>query len=149
MVLTAFIKQYYNQATFVPKEVLLPLVIEEQHLLSDWLSQLKGSRVAVETPKRGTKKSIVHMANDNAAIVLSEQEAKIKAHSAQTLEAVAELGKYLDLEELPERIECFDISHIQGSETVASMVGFGGGMPKKEGYRRYKLITEVGTPGQF
>lgn len=149
MVLTAFIKQYYNQATFVPKEVLLPLVIEEQHLLSDWLSQLKGSRVAVETPKRGTKKSIVHMANDNAAIVLSEQEAKIKAHSAQTLEAVAELGKYLDLEELPERIECFDISHIQGAETVASMVVFEGGMPKKENYRRYKLQTVEGKPDDF
>lgn len=149
MVLTAFIKQYYNQATFVPKEVLLPLVIEEQHLLSDWLSQLKGSRVAVETPKRGTKKSIVHMANDNAAIVLSEQEAKIKAHSAQTLEAVAELGKYLDLEELPERIECFDISHIQGAETVASMVVFEGGMPKKEDYRRYKLQTVEGKPDDF
>ncbi|WP_378950443.1 excinuclease ABC subunit UvrC [Pelosinus sp. sgz500959] len=149
MVLTAFIKQYYNQATFVPKEVLLPLVIEEQHLLSDWLSQLKGGRVAVETPKRGTKKSIVDMANENAAIVLSEQEMKIKAHSAQTLGAVAELGKYLGLEEIPERMECFDISHIQGAETVASMVVFEGGMPKKEDYRRYKLQTVEGKPDDF
>lgn len=149
VVLGAFIKQYYNQATFIPKEVLLPLMIGEQHLLSDWLSQLKGSRVAVETPKRGTKKNIVTMANDNAAIVLSEQEAKLKAHSAQTLEAVAELGKYLELAEAPERIECFDISHIQGAETVASMVVFEGGMPKKEDYRRFKLQTVEGKPDDF
>lgn len=148
-VLTAFLKQYYNQATFVPKEVLLPLALEEQHLLADWLTQLKGSRVAVETPKRGTKKNIVTMANDNAAIVLSEQETKLKAHSAQTAEAVAELGRYLGLTELPDRMECFDISHIQGAETVASMVVFEGGMPKKEDYRRYKLQTVEGKPDDF
>ena len=147
--LSAFIKQYYSQAAFVPKEVLLPLTIAEQHLLSDWLSQLKGSRVAVETPKRGTKKSVITMANDNAATVLSEQETKIKAHSAQTVEAITDLGQYLALEVVPERIECFDISHIQGSETVASMVVFEGGMPKKEDYRRYKLKTVEGKPDDF
>lgn len=147
--LTAFIKQYYSQATFVPKEVLLPFVISEQHLLSDWLSQIKGSRVAVETPKRGTKKDIIIMADNNAALVLSEQEAKLKAHSAQTLEAVADLGKHLRMKLPPERMECFDISHIQGSETVASMVVFEGGMPKKEDYRRYKLTTVEGKPDDF
>ena len=148
-VLAAFIKQYYSQATFVPKEVLLPLAIVEGEFLADWLSQLKGSRVVVETPKRGTKKNIVMMANENAGIVLHEQETSIKAHSAQTLEAMADLGKYLDLAEVPERMECFDISHIQGSETVASMVVFEGGMPKKEDYRRYKLRTVEGKPDDF
>ena len=147
--LTAFIKQYYSRAAFVPKEVLLPMVLAEQDLLADWLSQLKGSRVAVDTPQRGTKKSIVAMANDNAGIVLSEQETKIKAHSAQTVEAMADLGRYLNLAMVPERMECFDISHIQGSETVASMVVFEGGMPKKEDYRRYKLQTVEGKPDDF
>jgi len=147
--LAAFVKQYYSRAAFVPKEVLLPLMIAEQHLLSDWLGQLKGSRVAVETPKRGMKKNIVAMANDNASIVLSEQESNIKAHSAQTVEAMADLGRYLGLEEAPERMECFDISHIQGAETVASMVVFENGMPKKEDYRRYKLTTVEGKPDDF
>jgi len=147
--LTAFLKQYYNQATFVPKEVLLPLGITEQQVVADWLSQLKGSRVAVEIPKRGTKKDIVLMANENAKIVLSEQETKIKAHSAQTVEAMNELGRYLGLDMAPERMECFDISHIQGSETVASMVVFEQGMPKKEDYRRYKLRTVEGKPDDF
>lgn len=149
VVLAAFIKQYYSQTTFIPKEVLLPMNVEEQSLLADWLSQLKGSRVAVETPKRGTKKDIVTMADGNAAIVLSEQESKIKAHSAQTEGALADLGNYLGLSAPPERMECFDISHIQGSETVASMVVFEGGMPKKEDYRRYKLKTVEGKPDDF
>ena len=149
VVLTAFIKQYYSQAAFIPREVLLPMKVEEQELLGDWLSQVKGSRVGVETPKRGTKKDIVIMADNNAAIVLSEQEMKIKAHSAQTIEAMADLGRYLGLEKPPERMECFDISHIQGAETVASMVVFEDGMPKKEAYRRYKLETVEGKPDDF
>lgn len=149
VVLAAFVKQYYSRSTFIPKEVLLPMNIEEQSLLADWLSQLKGSRVALETPKRGTKKDIVSMADGNAAIVLSEQESKIKAHSEQTEGALAELGNYLGLDAPPERMECFDISHIQGSETVASMVVFEGGMPKKEAYRRYKLLTVEGKPDDF
>lgn len=149
IVLAAFIKQYYSQTTFIPKEVLLPMNVEEQSLLADWLSQLKGSRVTVETPKRGTKKDLVTMADGNAAIVLSEQESKIKAHSEQTEGALTELGNYLGLDAPPERMECFDISHIQGSETVASMVVFEGGMPKKEAYRRYKLRTVEGKPDDF
>ncbi|AIF53608.1 excinuclease ABC subunit UvrC [Pelosinus sp. UFO1] len=149
VVLAAFIKQYYSQSTFIPKELLLPMDVPEQALLSDWLSQLKGSRVAVETPKRGTKKDIVTMADGNAAIVLSEQEGKIKAHSEQTEGAMVDLGRYLGLQAPPIRMECFDISHIQGSETVASMVVFENGMPKKEAYRRYKLRTVEGKPDDF
>lgn len=147
--LTAFVKQYYSQSTFIPKEVLLPLAVSEQPLLSEWLSQLKGSRVTVETPQRGTKRDIVTMANGNATMVLSEQAGKIKAYSEQTHGAMEDLGKYLGLDAPPERMECFDISHIQGSETVASMVVFEGGMPKKEEYRRYKLRTVEGKPDDF
>lgn len=148
-VLTAFIKQYYSQAGFIPREVLLPIVLAEQPLLGEWLSQQKGGRVQVETPKRGTKKDIVEMAAGNAATVLEEQASRIQAHTDQTAGAVAELGSYLDMDNLPERIECFDISHIQGAETVASMVVFEGGMPKKEDYRRYKLKTVEGKPDDF
>lgn len=147
--LTAFIKQYYNQATFIPREILLPLILEEQALLADWLSGSKGSRVAVETPKRGTKKDIVNMAIGNASLVLEEQAAKIQSRNEQTEGAVDELGQYLGLAKRPDRMECFDISHIQGSETVASMVVFEGGMPKKDDYRRYKLKTVEGKPDDF
>ncbi|SDF27261.1 excinuclease ABC subunit UvrC [Sporomusa acidovorans] len=147
--LTAFIKQYYSQAAFIPREILLPLALEEQQLLAEWLSGSKGGRVQVETPKRGTKKDLVNMAAGNAAIVLQEQAARLAADQEKTAGAAAELGQHLGLTVPPERIECFDISHIQGSETVASMVVFEGGQPNKNEYRRYKLKTVEGKPDDF
>lgn len=149
VVLEAFIKQYYSQASFVPREILLPMELPEQRLLAEWLSSRKEGRVTVENPKRGTKKDIVTMAAGNAAMVLEEQAAKLRLRSAQTEGAVADLGRYLALAAPPERMECFDISHIQGAETVASMVVFEGGVPRKEDYRRYKLTTVEGKPDDF
>jgi len=148
-VLAAFIKQYYNQATFIPREIMLPFTLAEQDLLAAWLTGIKGSKVVVETPKRGTKRDIVNMASGNAAIVLEEQATRLKTRNDQTLGAVAELGWYLGLAQPPNRMECFDISHIQGAETVASMVVFEDGVPKKEDYRRYKLTTVEGKPDDF
>lgn len=148
-ILTAFIKQYYNQAAFIPREVLLPLEVTEQELLAAWLTEIKGGKVVVETPKRGTKKDIVSMAAGNAERVLEEQALRIQASAERTDGALAELGDYLELDMPPERIECFDISHIQGAETVASMVVFEGGIPKKDDYRRYKLKTVEGKPDDF
>jgi len=148
-ILEAFIKQYYSQAGFIPREILLPLELEAQQLLADWLSSSKGSRVQVETPKRGTKKDLVNMAAGNAAIVLKEQAVRLETDVAKTTGAAAELGQYLGLPNAPERIECFDISHIQGSETVASMVVFEGGQANKNEYRRYKLNTVEGKPDDF
>jgi excinuclease ABC subunit C len=81
--------------------------------------------------------------------VLEEQSARLKDQDDRTEGAVRELGEYLELDALPERIECFDISHTQGAETVASMVVFEGGKPKKEDYRRYKLKTVEGKPDDF
>ncbi|MGL5512388.1 MAG: excinuclease ABC subunit UvrC, partial [Sporomusa sp.] len=148
-ILEAFIKQYYSQAAFIPREILLPLAIEEQHLLADWLSGVKGGRVQVETPKRGIKKDLVNMAAGNAATVLQEQATRLAADVDKTAGAAAELGRQLGLPAVPDRIECFDISHIQGSETVASMVVFEGGRPNKNEYRRYKLKTVEGKPDDF
>ncbi len=148
-VLTAFLKQYYNQTTFIPREILLPIDLTEQALLAEWLSEKKEAKVSVETPKRGTKRDIVTMAIGNAKIVLEEQLAKLKTANQQTEGAVVELGQYLQLGKPPNRMECFDISHIQGSETVASMVVFEGGIPKKDAYRRYKIQSAEGKPDDF
>lgn len=148
-VLTAFIKQYYSEAAFIPREILLPATLPEQELLAEWLSSLKGGKVAVETPKRGTKRDLISMAAGNAAVVLEEQSARLKDQDDRTEGAVRELGEYLEMDILPDRIECFDISHTQGAETVASMVVFEGGKPKKEDYRRYKLKTVEGKPDDF
>lgn len=147
--LTAFLKQYYNRATFIPREILLPSELGEQELIAEWLTSVKGAKVEVETPKRGTKKDIVEMATGNAMTLLEEESAKLKSSNEQTMGAVLELGTHLRLTKAPNRMECFDISHIQGAETVASMVVFEGGVPKKEDYRRYKIQSAEGKPDDF
>lgn len=145
----AFLKQYYNQAFFIPREILLPYTLPDETLIAEWLASLKGAKVAVETPKRGTKRDIVEMAMGNAREWLQKEADKLKAANEQTQGAVEELGRYLGLAKMPNRMECFDISHIQGAETVASMVVFEGGVPKKEDYRRYKIKTAEGKPDDF
>lgn len=148
-VLEAFLKQYYNQATFIPREVLLPFELSEQSLLEAWLSKQKAARVELESPKRGTKKDIVQMATGNAEKFLADEATKLKQANSQTLGAVAELQRHLQLSKAPNRMECFDISHIQGSETVASMVVFEGGVPNKAAYRRFKIRSAEGKPDDF
>ena len=148
-VLSAFLKQYYHQAAFVPREVLLPCGLEEQPLLEEWLSGRKKSHVQVLCPQRGTKRDIVNMAEGNAAKYLADEAARLKQANAQTVGAMEELGRYLRLAKPPRRMECFDISHIQGSETVASMVVFEDGLPKKSDYRRFKIRSAEGKPDDF
>ncbi|MDD6119947.1 MAG: excinuclease ABC subunit UvrC [Selenomonadaceae bacterium] len=151
-ILTAFLQQYYHRATFVPREVLLPLELapEDTQLLETFLTEKKhGSKVHLLCPQRGTKKDIVEMAAGNAQKYLADEAVKMHQADARTLGAVEELGKYLGLKKPPMRMECFDISHNQGSETVASMVVFEGGLPKKSDYRRFKLRTTEGKPDDF
>lgn len=151
-VLAAFLQQYYHRATFIPREILLPLEIPqtEQELLEKWLSAKKQkAKVQLILPQRGTKKDIVEMAVGNAEKYLHDEAARIKQANDQTLGAVEELGRYLDLPKPPDRMECFDISHNQGSETVASMVVFEGGLPKKSDYRRFKIQSTEGKPDDF
>ncbi len=151
-ILRAFLEQYYNQATFVPREVLLPCAIDTagQEIIERWLAQKKGGgKVALLTPQRGTKRDIVVMATGNAEKFLADEETRRSLADEQTLGAVAELGRYLGLKKPPHRMECFDISHNQGQETVASMVVFEGGMPKKSDYRRFKIKSAEGKPDDF
>ena len=147
--LSAFLKQYYNDAVFIPTEILLPLDIKETALLEKWLAEEKSVKTKIITPKRGVKKDIVEMANENAVKYLQDQENKLKDKMARSIGAVYDLQKYLHLTKPPMRMECFDISHIQGSETVASMVVFQDGKPDKESYRRFKINSTEGKPDDF
>lgn len=147
--LSAFLEQYYHRATFVPREILLPMQVPSSGLLEDWLSQKKGSHVQLLVPQRGTKHDLVKMAGGNAQKYLADEEAKLKHATEKTVGAVEELGRYLGLKKMPNRMECFDISHTQGSETVASMVVFEGGLPKKSDYRRFKIRSAEGKPDDF
>lgn len=150
--LAAFLQQYYHRAAFIPREILLPLEIpqQEQELMEKWLSAKKQkAKVQLVLPQRGTKKDIVDMAASNAEKYLHDEAARIRQANDQTLGAVEELGRYLGLPKPPDRMECFDISHNQGSETVASMVVFEGGLPKKSDYRRFKIQSTEGKPDDF
>ena len=147
--LSAFFKQYYNDAVFIPKEILLPIDIEETALLEKWLLETKKAKAKIIVPKRGVKKDIVQMANENAAKYLHDQESRLRDNQARNIGAVYDLQKYLNLTKPPLRMECFDISHIQGSETVASMVVFQDGKPDKESYRRFKINSTEGKPDDF
>lgn len=144
-VLTGFIKQYYARAAFVPKEILLPIEIEDHELISHWLAERRGTKVNLQIPKRGTKRELINMAMENAQEVLDQQQERLQHTEAQTHGAVVELQKYLHLLHAPYRIECFDNSNIQGADAVSSMVVFEGGKPKKEDYRRFKIQTVQGA----
>lgn len=142
---TEFIKQYYSRAQISATEILLPTALSEDDakILSEWLG------VKLLEPKRGVKRSLVEMANQNAAKFLSEESARRLLKDAQTVGAVEELKNFLHLPKLPRRMECFDISHIQGAETVASMVVFTDGAPDKKSYRRFKIRSTEGKPDDF
>lgn len=142
-IILEFLKQYYSRAEITAEEILLPVEISEEKILSEWL----GAKIFV--PKRGVKKSLVEMAQENAEKFLQEKNLQTEIKNMQTKGALEELKKYLNLPTLPRKMECFDISHIQGSETVASMVSFKNGIPDKKNYRRFKIKSAEGKPDDF
>lgn len=150
-VMTAFVKQYYNEATFIPKEVVLPYLPEEdeKQLIETWLADKAQRRVELLLPQRGVKKDLLKLANENAIKLLNERLRKGSLSLKNDLQAAEELQQALGLEHPLERMDCFDISHTQGSETVASMVVFRNGTSSKKDYRRYKIVSAEGKPDDF
>lgn len=133
--ITSFVKQYYEGAPFVPEEVLLPTPPEDRALLEEWLSDLKGEKVRIMMPQRGEKARLVRMADQNAGKSLKEQLDAAMAEKA----LLDRLQRRLALERRPERIECFDLSNMAGTEGVGSMVVFEGGRPARAAYRKYRI----------
>ena len=150
-VLTAFIKQYYNDATFIPREIVLPQLpeAEEQQLIEAWLSGKAERKVELFVPQRGVKRELLQLANDYALKLLSERLRKGSLSLKNDEQAAEELQQALGLEHSLERMDCFDISHTQGSETVASMVVFRKGSISKKDYRKYKIVSAEGKPDDF
>lgn len=150
-VITAFVKQYYNEATFIPKEVVLPYLPEEdeKQLIETWLADKAQRRVELLLPQRGVKKDLLKLANENAIKLLNERLRKGSLSLKNDLQAAEELQQALGLEHPLERMDCFDISHTQGSGTVASMVVFRNGTSSKKDYRRYKIVSAEGKPDDF
>jgi len=147
-ILGSFIKQFYLTAFYIPKEIILQESFDELPIIERWLSDKKGSRVYIRVPQKGEKRRLVEMAIKNASEALANYEQKAKRENDRTLGAVEELAKYIKLECPPMRIEAFDISNIQGTDSVASMVVFEGGKPSLSDYRRFK-IKGVEGPNDF
>ena len=147
-ILTSFVKQFYNNAHFIPKEIIIDEDIDDRDTIEEWLSRKKGQKVYVLIPKRGEKKKLAQMVAENARAYLEQVESREERERIRNLQALEELKKFLNLKELPQRIEAFDISNTQGTESVASMVVFEDAQPKKEDYRKFKIKTVEG-PNDF
>ncbi|NLE43918.1 MAG: excinuclease ABC subunit UvrC [Chloroflexi bacterium] len=147
-VLAAFLKQFYEEAAYVPPEVLLPDHVEESLIIEQWLRSKRGTKVSLRVPRRGHKRDLVALAAQNAAETLSALQRQWEADAHKQEQALAELQNALDLPEAPTRIECYDISTTQGTEIVGSMVVFAHGVPRKSDYRRF-VVRSVKGPDDY
>lgn len=131
----SFLRQFYSGEAFIPDEILLPLEVEAAGALAELLGEARGKKVVIARPQRGIKRELVELAGKNAAAALRERD-----EAAASAEAVLEeLRQCLHLSRLPKRIECYDISTIQGRHSVGSGVAFAGARPDKANYRRYRI----------
>ncbi len=142
-ILTAFIKQFYAGTPYVPRELLLQVDVLEKEVLSEWLSKKKGQKVYLHVPKKGEKERLVELAEKNASLVLQQDSEKIKREEAKTIGAVKQIQEMLSLSSIV-RMESYDISNINGFESVGSMVVFENGKPKKNDYRKFKIKSIKG-----
>ena len=132
-VLEEFIKQYYGEDAFIPKEVIIPYELSESELLKEFLSNKKGANVVLYKAKRGNKKELLNLANSNAKEGLKQKKSSIFANGLK------ELKEVLSLDEMPKRVEVYDISNTGGQDIVGFMTSFYDGKPKKDEYRKFKI----------
>src|SRR5690349_6449132 len=143
-VLTSFLEQYYTRATSIPREIYVPGAITEAVELQTFLVEKRGGPVHLRTPQRGEKRDLLGLAERNATETLQREHARWLADQGKTLAALEELAAALDVPGIPFRIECYDISNFQGSESVGSMVVFEDGKPRTGEYRRFRIRTVEG-----
>jgi excinuclease ABC subunit C len=143
--LSQALNQYYLQDTFTPKEIYIPADIEDADVIESWLSERKGSRVYIRSPRRGLKSEMLDLVMRNAHISFDTRFRILKSKGEELLKP---LQVSLGLSSLPRRIETFDISHVQGTDTVASMVVCANGEMKRSSYRKFK-IEGVKGPDDF
>jgi|CZKL01.1.fsa_nt_gi excinuclease ABC subunit C len=141
-VFSALLKQLYIDQHYVPRSILVPVDFDDREALATLLSERAGHRVELAVPQRGEKRSLVDLAGQNAKQSYTQRFRVLEPSRKAIQEALADA---LMLPELPKRIECFDISHIQGAETVASLVVWEGGKMNKQAYRKFKVMTVLGV----
>lgn len=147
-VVSSFVRLFYLTASFVPREIYLPCKPEDAGIISEWLEERAKAAVTLHVPQRGNNAQLLRMAENNAGILLAERRLKRENRRAQVPASVTALQRDLHLDDPPRRIEAMDISNIQGSDPVASVVTFVDGRPSKRNYRHYK-ITGIEGPDDF
>jgi excinuclease ABC subunit C len=147
-VLASFLEQYYARATSIPREVYLPSTAADVADLEAFLAERRGGPVHLRVARRGEKRQLMDLAARNAAETLAREQARWMADQGKTQAALQELADALGLPDAPARIECYDISNFQGSESVGSMVVFEDGKPRSGEYRRFRIRTVEG-PNDF
>lgn len=147
-ILSSFVKQFYIGSAYIPKEILLEEEIEDAEIISKWLEGRKSTKVSILSPKRGEKLELLEMVRNNAKDMLNQYGDKFLKKHRESIKALEDIQYALQLEDLPNRVEAFDISNISGVESVGSMVVFEKGEAKKSDYRRFK-IRSVNTPNDY
>ena len=142
-IIAGFLQQFYGGTPVIPKEIHLSRPVEEQDVIEEWLSAKKGQRVYLKTPQKGMKNKMVELARKNAMLVLEQDKERIKKEEGRTIGALKEIAGLLGMEHL-NRMEAFDISNVNGFQTVGSMVVFEKGKPLRSDYRKFKLKTVTG-----
>lgn len=142
-VILSFIKNFYGGTAFIPKSIYVPS-LDEKELIEEWLTIKRGSKVWVKIPQKGDKKNILELVYKNAKLTLEQFKLKILQDKEIHEVALKELRDLIELEEVPLRIEAYDISNIQGVDSVGSMVVFENGKSKNSDYRRFKINTVKG-----
>ena len=142
-ILQSFVKQFYAGTPFIPHEVMLEYEIQDAVLIEEWLTQRRGGKVSLLVPKKGQKERLMELAHKNAALVLTQDGEKIRREEERTAGAMRQICQWLGLEGIS-RIESYDISNINGFQSVGSMVVFEHGKPKKSDYRKFRIQTVQG-----
>jgi excinuclease ABC subunit C len=148
-VIESFAIEYYGSAPSVPPQIIVPRASGDLSALAEFLSEKRGSRVEVRTAERGEKRRLQQLADENAQHALVSEQAATEQKRARRVEALEELREALNLESLPLRIECYDISHAMGQDPVGSMVVFQDGQARKSDYRKFGIQTAGEDPDDF
>lgn len=142
-ILQSFVKQFYAGTPFIPRELMLEYEMTDAELISQWLTERRGSKVSLLIPQRGRKERLVELAHKNAELVLSQDMEKIRREEERTTGAMQEISEWLGLSQI-HRVESYDISNISGFQSVGSMVVFEQGRPKRSDYRKFRIKTVHG-----
>lgn len=143
-VISSFIASFYGGTAQIPKAIYVPEEIEDQELIEKFLTEKRGSKVWIKVPKKGDKKNLLDMVRNNAKIMLDQFKEKMVEEKELNKSALTELADVLGLDSLPARIEAYDISNIQGVDSVGTMVVFENGKAKNSDYRRFKIKSVKG-----